>query len=355
MKTVRWLLSHSFLILLIVAVTYGYMFRESLADRDTPTGKAIAYLSTKFDHFSEFVAAVKDEQKKSSEQKPVERYPVVSEHSEEGVGESPAERGILADATPVAGEDIGETVVRQTKTQTAEITADNIILIADVDESSASDHAVIESDDSAIEGNIEADNIQQDKALEQQQVSTGYSDAQVKQSDTNFLATVIEPMDNVPVADVQSDRELSDTGIDSGTEKKDNFVSTEIEKQLGNVDKHGGIINSLQKNEVIKAKWVAAREFFHQREYGLSEQKYKEIIANTKDNYDALGELGNVYFYQGKTELAVQAYFEAAVILVEKGQARRAGSLAEILHALDPSKAVELQKLIDDLYSSLGS
>ena len=69
MKIIRWLLSHSFLILLIVVVIYGYMFWGNLFGKETPAGKAIAYLSSEFVEVEEFVNAVKAKQAQLSGEK----------------------------------------------------------------------------------------------------------------------------------------------------------------------------------------------------------------------------------------------------------------------------------------------
>jgi len=107
------------------------------------------------------------------------------------------------------------------------------------------------------------------------------------------------------------------------------------------------VINPALKSDAIRDTWVTARKSFYQRRYDLSEQSYREVINNTTDNFDAYGELGNVYFNQGKNAEAAKAYFEAASILVRKGQVRRARSLIGLLKHLDDRKATELQKLID--------
>ncbi len=67
MKVIRWLLGHTFLIVLIVAVIYGYMFWGNLAGEDTPAGKALAYLSNEFEEVAEFVAAIEAKQEKLSQ------------------------------------------------------------------------------------------------------------------------------------------------------------------------------------------------------------------------------------------------------------------------------------------------
>jgi tetratricopeptide (TPR) repeat protein len=75
------------------------------------------------------------------------------------------------------------------------------------------------------------------------------------------------------------------------------------------------------------------------------------VIDNTEDNFDAYGELGNVYFNQGKKQQAASAYFEAAAILIKKGQVNRAQSLMGLLRHLDKAKADELQALIESATS----
>lgn len=125
------------------------------------------------------------------------------------------------------------------------------------------------------------------------------------------------------------------------------FVSAELEKQLNNVDEQGRVVKESKPADVVRESWIAARKSFYQRNYELSEKNYQDVIANTKDNFDAYGELGNVYFNQGKKKQAASAYYEAAAILVRKGQVNRAKSLMGLLRHLDKAKAEELKVLID--------
>ena len=83
MKIIRWLLSHTFLILIIVAVIYGYMFWGNLAGEDTPAGKALTYLSNEFVEVEEFIAAVKAKQAQLTEDKPSAAVAKSEQRSEE--------------------------------------------------------------------------------------------------------------------------------------------------------------------------------------------------------------------------------------------------------------------------------
>ncbi len=96
-----------------------------------------------------------------------------------------------------------------------------------------------------------------------------------------------------------------------------------------------------------RALWLDARRAFLKRDYETCERNYENLIAANKDNMDAYGELGNVYFNQGKREKAAAAYYEAAAIMIKKGEVRRAASLSGLLHHLDPSKAQQLKSLLD--------
>lgn len=92
--------------------------------------------------------------------------------------------------------------------------------------------------------------------------------------------------------------------------------------------------------------WISAREEFHRGNIDVSIRNYKEVIATSSDNYDAYGELGNVYLSRGSEKEAADAYFEAAAILVKAGQIDRARSLLPMLGRLDRAKAEELNRLI---------
>ncbi|MBE9563827.1 MAG: tetratricopeptide repeat protein [Proteobacteria bacterium] len=137
----------------------------------------------------------------------------------------------------------------------------------------------------------------------------------------------------------------------TGKTSNDTFVSADVEKQLKNVDDHGKVIDPVRQQSAVRDNWVMARKSFFQRKYDLSEKSYQNVIDSTTDNHDAYGELGNVYFNQGKKQQAASAYFEAASILVRKGQVSRARTLVGLLRQLDSAKASELQALIDSTVS----
>ncbi len=279
MKIIRWLLSHLFLILLVVVVIYGYMFWGNLAGEDTPAGKALAYLSSEFVEVEEFINAVKAKQAKLNAD---QQHPTGNKLENE---RSDSSKPVLADT-----------------------------------------------------------------GISQQPVSISYSHNQmlVEQNSAGDIKAQAEVV--LPAAAVAPEPQPKRTAEPVST-ASDKFISPIVERQLSNVDSNGKVINQSVQGDTIRESWITARKSFYRRQYELSEQSYQDVINNTTDNFDAYGELGNVYFNQGKKEAAAMAYFEAASILVRKGQIRRAKSLMGLLRHLDKNKANDLQKLIDSAVS----
>ena len=307
MKILRWLLGHSLLILLVVVVIYSYMFWGNLAGENTPAGKAIAYLSNEFEGVEEFVNAVKAKQAQLAGKEPPGQQ--VAEINELNEADESTDIDRPAQAT--------EVIATQTiATQTIATEAVN-------------------------------------RSIEQRPVSTSYryNQMQVKQNSTGFIESETNRQAPPPVNKTQPVQMAA-----LKTDTKESYISPEIEKQLNDeIKKQMGeqdkVVNESQQSNTVRENWITARKSFYQRNYELSEQKYQQVIDNTEDNFDAYGELGNVYFNQGKKTQAASAYFEAAAILVRKGQLRRAGSLMGLLRHLDEPKANELQQLIDSTSS----
>ena len=302
MKIIRWLLSHSFLILVIVAVIYCYMFWGNLAGKDTPVGKGIAYLSDEFVEVKEFVDAVNAKQAKLEGERP----PAGNEQG----------RATTEVAVPSSEQtSSAETVISDAEQQPVSIIySHNNNRVEQNSVAPAANKPMPDASDVADSQPIQ-------NSVDSQSVSQGQKTASMTQPDTLNAVAV--------------------------NETREVFASPDLEKQLDQVDGSGKVIVESQQTNSVRDTWVTARKAYYQRNYELSEQSYQKVIDSTEDNFDAYGELGNVYFNQGKNEQAASVYFEAAAIMVRKGQVNRARSLMGLLRHLDKSKADELQKLID--------
>ncbi len=315
MKIIRWLLSHTILILLIVTVIYGYMFWGNLLGEDTPAGKTIAYLSEEFEEVAEFVDAVKAKQEKRQQQSDSDQSQGLASSSESKVqleSESDAPAAIVKEEA------------EQVDTQASSIEQKPVSISY-----SHNDMRIEQNSDGEINTVRETATVQaSDQKIASEQKMAG-------ESRQAALSPVMETsISDVSVSNAESDK------------SKESFVSVAVEEKLDNLDDQGKVIDA-SKNETLRESWIAARKSFYQRNYKQSEQSYLKVIDASENNYDAYGELGNVYFNQGKNEQAASAYYEAAAILVRQGQKSRARSLMGLLRYLDKSKAVELKKLLD--------
>jgi tetratricopeptide (TPR) repeat protein len=306
MKIIRWLISNFFLILLIVAVIYGYMFWGNLTGKDTPVGEAVAYLSKEFKSVDSFVTAVKEKQAKLSSER------------EETEADKPAVTAVHETDKPEMGkpETAGNEAAASTSLQSSPVTISY----------SHNKTQVRQRSDGLMDTSAE-------KMTEKPAASA---------NDTTTANVIAEP---VAVAAEQSVPPVIEKG--DAAKADHHFVPDEVAKQLDNVDDHGRVIDSSMQSDDVRSTWIKARKSFYQRKYEQSEQAYLKVIGDTEDNFDAYGELGNVYFNQGKKAQAAEAYYQAASILVRKGQVQRVKSLMGLMRHLDKSKAEELQKLID--------
>ena len=93
---------------------------------------------------------------------------------------------------------------------------------------------------------------------------------------------------------------------------------------------------------------AAAREAYWLRDYATAEQKYQAMIELDPTNPDGFGELGNMYFSQGKWEQASATYFEAGKRLADEGLLEQARQLVDVLKGLQGTQAKTLEKYIAD-------
>lgn len=238
MKLFRWLFSNIILIAFVLALSYAYVYWDNLMDKDTPVGRAMAWLSEEFEEVGGLFANLKV------------------------TGDGPQ-----TDSGKISEDEITEMVA---------------LLPQEVAESAP--------------------------VLEQ--------------------SAVVQP---------------------SGT---DRYVTPEIEQLLTHVSDDGVVADApVEETKSTRELWIYARQSFHRRDFENSINSYEQLISKTPDNYDAYGELGNVYFNQGKIKLAASSYYEAAAILVRLGQVERASSLMSMLSRMDPDKAEKLQELLSSARS----
>ncbi|UCC56256.1 MAG: hypothetical protein JSU75_00280 [Gammaproteobacteria bacterium] len=91
---------------------------------------------------------------------------------------------------------------------------------------------------------------------------------------------------------------------------------------------------------------AAAREAFWRHDYANADKNYRDLIALEPDNPDGYGELGTMYFAQGKWEQAAEAYYDAGTRLVVEGRIQQAEVLVQVIRGLNGNQADELAEQI---------
>jgi hypothetical protein len=94
----------------------------------------------------------------------------------------------------------------------------------------------------------------------------------------------------------------------------------------------------------IRRELLIARRSFWNGNVLLSEQSYLEIAKHDNANPDIYGELGNVYYAQGKWKQAGEAYYEAAIRLLDLKQDGQIKYLLRVIQGLDADSAEKLRQ-----------
>ena len=112
-------------------------------------------------------------------------------------------------------------------------------------------------------------------------------------------------------------------------------------------------VNSVEENSVVvkdsdtsseRDLLISARKAFNQGEIIKSENFYLELTKLDNDNPDIFGELGNVYYSQGKWTKAGQAYYAAAERLITDGNYEQVAYLQQVINGLSPEYAEKLSQ-----------
>lgn len=87
-----------------------------------------------------------------------------------------------------------------------------------------------------------------------------------------------------------------------------------------------------------------ARNAFWRGDMEESEKAYRELTEHEELDPNAYGELGNVYYAQGKWKEAGKAYYEAAARLIDLKQTYQVNYLYRVIQGLDAESAKKLKQ-----------
>jgi hypothetical protein len=92
---------------------------------------------------------------------------------------------------------------------------------------------------------------------------------------------------------------------------------------------------------------AAAREAYWLHDYEGAENHYRLLIQLEPDNPDWYGELGNMYFSQGKWQQASAVYYESGVRLLNAGKILQARQMVDVIRGLSGVEADDLENQIN--------
>lgn len=287
-KLFGWLFSNIFLILVVVAACYAYVYWDDPFGEDTPAGKAVVMFS-----------------------------------DEIGMAKS-----FLADAGIIIADDTTDSI-------SSESTLQQDVASGSVSTGASEEGEHVISQQAAGDDGVE---------YERQSRSESSTSASMSRTDAEPAETGNDSSAESQDAGMQ----LADTGSMSDV-PQDAYVTPEIEQALSQLHNDGSmddVKTMLQADKPAKQLMIDARNAFYKRDYDTCISSYKSLIAQEKDNFNALGELGNVYFTQGKMKQAADAYYQAAMIMVSHGEKQRAASLISFLSTVDADKAKKLGAML---------
>ena len=292
MKLIRWLLSNIILIALVLALTYAYVYWDNLTGEDTPAGKAIAYLSVEYDEVREFLDSYDfdgDEPADALPSEPARRVVETASVPQVTPPPSPQARPPVQQQRPMPVQPMQQPAPPRAMAQQQPL---------------------------------------QSQPMMQQQAPPPQA---------------MRPRPPVPPQAMLQQRPQQAMPPRSMPQQAPSTPQAQTEPAPAPADRRAGEADAPGNTREL---WISAREEFHRGNLDASIRNYQKVIASSTDNYDAYGEMGNVYLRMGSPGEAANAYYKAAAILVKKGELRRASSLMPMLQRLDRTKAEELNQLL---------
>ena len=92
-----------------------------------------------------------------------------------------------------------------------------------------------------------------------------------------------------------------------------------------------------------------ARKAYWERDLVKAERLYRVITSSDKDNINAWGELGNIYYMQARWEEAANAYAEVALYLIEKKDMSQAAYFHGLVNQMDRGQSERINERLREL------
>ena len=164
--------------------------------------------------------------------------------------------------------------------------------------------------------------------------------------DTGMVVTITESVAETVDSLFSSDKNKIQIGEDNADISREETTSNDTNIVMDAIEEITGVVNSFNENESPDPRetLVRARKAFWNGDLQEAEKAYQELAEHEELNPNVYGELGNVYYAQGKWQEAGKAYYEAAVRLIEIKQPYQVNYLLRVIKGLDSESAEKLKQ-----------
>lgn len=142
--------------------------------------------------------------------------------------------------------------------------------------------------------------------------------------------------------DMQKPTAVTQPEISNNSASSDQLAMINSQQEKARADDSSSIEPTESKD--VKQMISMARQSFWNGNAQLSEKFYLDLAKSEDADPDVYGELGNVYYAQGKWKQAGKAYYEAAIRLLELKQGGQVGYLLRVIQGLDAESAEKLRQ-----------
>lgn len=112
-------------------------------------------------------------------------------------------------------------------------------------------------------------------------------------------------------------------------------------------DEHGGTLITETNEETVSID--AARKAFWEHDLPKAERLYRMLTTSKVADINAWGELGNIYYMQGRWKDAAVAYAEVALKLIDEQKMQRAAFFHQLVRQMDVEQSARIDQHLREL------
>jgi len=135
-----------------------------------------------------------------------------------------------------------------------------------------------------------------------------------------------------------------DSALQSYEKQQDQVTVEAARSSVNEVTKQKDDEKNIYLTEDAKQMFYMARQTYWMGDSLGAEKMYLKLADVDNDNPDIYGELGNVYYSQGKWNEAGKAYYEAAIRLLDLDRVNQVNYLLRVIQGLDSESAEKLKQ-----------